>query len=57
MTDKAKHKGNPRRRFGIRWLLLALIIMSGGIVSYYVSQPEPEWIVYFQQDENGQRLL
>ncbi|MEM9953327.1 MAG: hypothetical protein AAF846_17100 [Chloroflexota bacterium] len=53
MTDKAKRKGNPRRRFGIRWLLLALIVMSGGTVSYYLLQPEPEWIVYFQQ--NGRR--
>ncbi|MEO1289461.1 MAG: hypothetical protein AAFV93_16985 [Chloroflexota bacterium] len=57
MTDKAKHKGTPRRRFGIRWLLLTLIIVSGGIVSYYLLQSEPEWIVYFQHDESGQQHL
>ncbi|MEO1289460.1 MAG: hypothetical protein AAFV93_16980 [Chloroflexota bacterium] len=57
MTDKVKRKGNPRRRFGIRWLLFALIIMSVGTVSYYLLQPEPEWIVYFQQNESGQEQL
>ncbi|MEM9953329.1 MAG: hypothetical protein AAF846_17110 [Chloroflexota bacterium] len=57
MTDKVKRKGTPRRRFGIRWLLLTLIIVSGGIVSYYLLQSEPEWIVYFQHDESGQQQL
>ncbi|MEM9953328.1 MAG: hypothetical protein AAF846_17105 [Chloroflexota bacterium] len=57
MTDKLKRKGTPRRRFGIRWLLLALIIVSGGIATYHLLQPEPERIIYFQHNDDGQTSL
>ncbi|MEM9953333.1 MAG: hypothetical protein AAF846_17130 [Chloroflexota bacterium] len=57
MTDKAKRKCTPRRRFGIRWLLLIITLVSGGITTYYLLQPESERIIYTVNNDDGSNTV
>ncbi|MEM9955822.1 MAG: hypothetical protein AAF846_29755 [Chloroflexota bacterium] len=53
MTDKAKRKGNPRRRVFLKLLMMIVVLVAIVGASWYLLQPSPERIVYLAPDENG----
>ncbi|MEM9955821.1 MAG: hypothetical protein AAF846_29750 [Chloroflexota bacterium] len=53
MTDKAKRKGNPRRRVLFNLLMMSVLLIATVSASWYLLQSSPERIVYIAEDENG----